>query len=79
MLHKGVHRNVILCISPLQHGVQRDEGACPPHASTAVHQEVAAARQRVALPDLLDEADERHGIGGDSMIRPPEEVVMDYL
>ena len=63
-----------LFIDHLQHGVQCDEGASPPHTSTAVHQHRLLTLVRVGLPDLLDVVDDCHGIGGHPMIRPAKEM-----
>ena len=60
----------VLLLHPLQHGVQCDEGACPAHTSTAVHQEEVLLVVRMCLPHSLDEVDHGDGIGGHSMIRP---------
>ncbi len=36
---KLIYIDVFLCFDPLQHGVECDEGTCPPNTSTAVNQE----------------------------------------
>ena len=60
----------VLCLHPLHHGVQCDEGACPAHTSTAVHQEEVLPAVRMCLPHSLDEVDHGDGIGRNSMVRP---------
>ena len=69
----------VLCLYPLQHGVQCDEGACPAHTSTAVHQEEVLSAVGVGLPHSLDEVDHGDGIGGHSMIRPGQVVEQSHF
>ena len=69
----------VLCLDPLQHGVQRDEGACPAHTSAAVHQQQVLHIVGVTLPHSLDEVDHGDGIGGHSMVRPRQVVEQRHL
>ena len=69
----------VLCLYPLHHGVQCDEGACPAHTSTAVHQESVLPGVRMGLPHSLDEVDQGEGIGGHSMVRPGQVVELGHF
>ena len=64
----------VLCLYPLHHGVQCDEGACPTHTSTAVHQEEVLPAVRMCLPHSLDEVDHGDGIVWNTMVRPGQVV-----
>ena len=64
----------VLCLYPLHHGVQCDEGACPAHTSTAVHQEEVLPAVSMCLPHSLDEVDHGDGIGRNTMVRPGQIV-----
>ena len=77
--HKLVNVDGVLLLDPLQHVVQGDEGACPAHPSTAVHQQQVLSGVRVSLPHSLDEVDHGDGIGGHPMIRPGHVVVLGHL
>ena len=79
MLHVGKDVDGLLNPHPLQHVVQGDEGACPAHPSTAVHQQVGVADVWMGLSDLFDEVDEGCGIAGHSMVRPGQVVVLGHL
>ncbi len=60
----------LFSFDPLHHGVECDEGACPPNTSTAVNQEEVCLGIRMCLSHSLDEVDHGEGIGRDSMIWP---------
>ena len=76
---KFINVEVILSLDPLQHGVQRDEGACPAHTSAAVHQQQVLPVVRMRLPHSLDEVDHGDGIGGHSVVRPGQVVEQCHL
>ena len=63
----------LLCLDPLQHVVQGDEGASPAHTSTTVHQQQILPGVGVCLSHALDEVDHGDGINRYSMIRPRQD------
>ena len=71
-----IHVDRLLCLDPLQHGVQEDEGASATHPRTAVHQEGNALVFVVGLLYSLDEGDEGGGKPGHTMVWPRGEVVL---
>ena len=68
-----------LCPDPLQHVIQRDEGASPPHTSTAVHQESVLPGVGMTLPHSPGEVDHGEGIGWHAMIRPGQIVKLSHF
>ena len=73
-----VHVDRLLCLDPLQHGVQEDEGPCTTHPRTAVDQEGNLVVLVVGLLDYPDEGDERGGNLGHSVVWPRGEVVLGH-
>ena len=69
----------ILCLYPLHHGVQCDEGACPAHTSTAVHQEEVLPAVRMCLPHSLDEVYHGDSIVWNTMVRPGQIMELNNL
>ena len=74
-----VYIDGLLCLDPLQHVVQGDEGASPAHTSTTVHQQQILPGVGVCLSHSLDEVDHGDGIGRYSMIRPGKVVILDHF
>ena len=69
----------LLCLDPLQHVVQGDEGASPAHTSTTVHQQQVLPGVGVCLSHSLDEVDHGDGIGRYSMIRPGKVMILGHF
>ncbi len=69
-LDKLINIDGFLCLDPFHHGIECDEGACPPNTSTAVNQEDVHLGIRMCLSHSLNEVDHGDGIGRDSMIWP---------
>lgn len=67
---KLVDIDALLCLYPLQHGVQCDEGASSPHASTTVDNQEVLPTVRMVLPYSLVKVDEGDGVGWHPVIRP---------
>ncbi len=61
-LDKLINIDAFLCLDPLHHWVECDEGACPPNTSTAVNQEDVRLGIRMCLSHSLDEVDHGDGI-----------------
>ncbi len=69
----------LLHLDPLQHGIQCDEGACPAHSSTAVHQQNPLLGIGMGLSYFPDELDHGESIGGHSMVRPGKVVELSHF
>ena len=71
-----VHIDRVLSLYPLQHAVQQDEGARPPHTGAAVDQQREAVVFVVSPLHTADERDEGGGKLGHSVVRPGGEVIL---
>ena len=70
VMDKLMNIDALFSFKSFHHGVECDEGACPPNTSTAVNQENVCIGIRMRLSHSLDEVDHGEGIGRDSMIWP---------
>ena len=71
-----IHVDRVLHLHSLEHAVQENEGPCPPHPGTAVHEEGETIIFVVPPLHTADEADEGGGKLWDAMVRPGSEVIM---
>ena len=78
-MQEFIHIDCVLSLHSLQHAIQQDEGACPTHTSTAVHQQGVAIILVVSLLYSTDEGNEGSGKLGHSMIRPGGKVIVGHL
>ena len=77
--HILINVDGLLCLYPLQHVVQGDEGASPAHTSTAVHQQQILPGVGVGLPHSLDKANHGEGISRHSMVGPGKIMVLGHF
>ena len=73
-----IHIDCLLCLDPLQHGVQEDEGASATHPCTAVDQKGNPLLFVVGLLHSPDEGDEGGGKLGYTVVWPGGEVVLGH-
>ena len=71
-----IHVDCLLCLDPLQHGVQEGEGTSTTHSCTAVDQQRDTVVFVVGLLHSPDEGDEGGGKLGHSVVWPGGEVIL---